>query len=261
MPKKKSFFMLLIIMTMMMLSFAAAEDDIHICNGYHYVLLENGTAKIIGWDSPFEEEHIFSSEDEYIQELHIPSALDGYTVTEIGDQVFMWTYVKRFVVPESVVRIGFEAFAANACMTEVILPKTMERIGDRAFHGSLEMLHFQIPDGIRFIPNEMFYCNGLEEIVIPSSVEIIRDSAFSTGYNLRKVVIEEGTRTIGPDAFYYCPCLEEVYLPESLMYIGQDAFSLEPMNAKFKEDCIFYVYADSYAENYCRANNLQYKLR
>ena len=82
-----------------------------------------------------------------------------------------------------------------------------------------------IPDGVVEIGKEAFFDNAdVLEVIIPSSVETIGDSAFSLCYSLETVRIENGLRSIGKEAFFSCRTLLDITLPDSVEYIGPKAF-------------------------------------
>lgn len=72
-----------------------------------------------------------------------------------------------------------------------------------------------------------------KEITIPSSVRYngknyavteIKEYAFSSNQDLQKVIISEGVKTIGHDAFYQCSRLTSVAMANSVEVIGDYAF-------------------------------------
>ena len=67
-------------------------------------------------------------------ELTIPSQLNGYTVTKIGDFTFSdSTSLERVIIPDSVTHIGSGAFEGCKELTRVIIPESVTSIWDYAF--------------------------------------------------------------------------------------------------------------------------------
>ena len=96
-------------------------------------------------------------------ELEIPDAIDGQTVTVIGEDCF------------------------KDCdrLTTVILPNTLTEIDDRAFSGCSNLRGIYIPEGVTRIGSSAFAnCSSLEAIYLPESVEIIADRALFRCPNL-----------------------------------------------------------------------------
>ena len=67
-------------------------------------------------------------------------------------------------------------------------------------------------------------CENLTEVVIPGSVQVIREGNFSDCPNLTKVSVGEGVMRIDTGAFSNCPRLAEIELPDTLVEVGFDAF-------------------------------------
>ncbi|MBQ7291645.1 MAG: leucine-rich repeat protein [Clostridia bacterium] len=70
-----------------------------------------------------------------------------------------------------------------------------------------------------FLENEF-----IQTVVIPDSVTLIDERAFSKCIKLEKVVIKEGTEFIGKEAFSGCIKLKSVRLPDSITKISEYAF-------------------------------------
>lgn len=85
-----------------------------------------------------------------------------------------------------------------------------------------------IPETIQGLPVEVingFYENkNIKSVVIPSSVKVIGELAFSRCESLEKVTLPEELFYIGKNAFSNCVSLKMVTLPEKLFLIEVDAF-------------------------------------
>lgn len=68
------------------------------------------------------------------------------------------------------------------------------------------------------------YNGAAMEVVIPNSVKIIGDSAFSGCKGITSVVIPDSVQEIGLWAFYECKALPHITIPDSVQKIGQSAF-------------------------------------
>lgn len=90
-----------------------------------------------------------------------------------------------------------------------------------------------VEEGVRSIGNEAFSCYpkyvsiswALKEVVLPSSLESIGESAFWNNHGLKKIVFGENLKRIERGAFWGCSDLAEIILPDKLEYIGSEAFA------------------------------------
>ena len=188
--------------------------------------------------------------------LFIPSKIDGYPVTRIGDEAFKdCSGLKGDVIlPASVVSIGDYAFsgctgldgvlllgeglkyigegAFSDCINlqgDVLLPSTLEVLGTKAFWGCAGLDgNLLLGEGLEKIGERAFYgASGLKgDIVIPQSVKIIGDEAFAYCIGLgSSLVLTEGLEEIGERAFLKCTGLKgDLLFPKSLKIIGNEAF-------------------------------------
>ena len=89
--------------------------------------------------------------------------------------------------------------------TTVVIPCSVTRIGDRAFHDKRWLLGAIIPSSVTSIGNDAFSdCYYMESVTIPGSVAIIGSRAFRYCEGLASVVIMNETTLIAGDAFFGC---------------------------------------------------------
>ena len=97
---KKLLFLFVLLLPICLLPSAFAEEEAVICTSgdYKYVLLEDGTAQITDYSG-------------VETNLQIPSRLDAYNVTAIGDDAFYnCDSLTSVTIPDSVTSIGNSAF-------------------------------------------------------------------------------------------------------------------------------------------------------
>ncbi len=82
------------------------------------------------------------------------------------------------------------------------------------------------------------YCDELQSIVIPNSVERIGNDAFRFCENLRTVTLSKSLKHIGNEAFRRCNSLKAFFLPSSVTSLGygpfDDCHSLETIEVDDK---------------------------
>ena len=80
-----------------------------------------------------------------------------------------------------------------------------------AFPLCYSLKHFEFPEGIEVIPENVFReCGKLESIVIPDGVKILREKAFYGCKSLKRIRIPDSVERIESGAFGDCSALEEV---------------------------------------------------
>lgn len=121
---------------------------------------------------------------------------------------------------------GGTAKAAPESDFEFRLSKDGTFIGITKYKGNAKNL--VIPETIQGLPVEVisgFNVNKkIKSVVIPSSVKVIRELAFSSCESLENVTLPEELFYIGKKAFSDCVSLKMVTLPEKLFAIEGDAF-------------------------------------
>ena len=244
--------LVLLALTLLALSlFAFAEEPETFSSGdFDYVLLPDGTAKITTYNGKAES-------------LNIPSALDGYTVTSIGDRAFSFSItLTKVTIPDSVTAIEANPFLrcenlktisvsaehpylstidgvlfskpdkrliCYPCAfdaSEYAIPQGIQIIGDYAFSECGSLTDATIPDSVTSIGNLAFEgCSNLTAVTIPDSVTSIGDLAFSGCESLTAVTVPDSVTSIGYGAFICCYSLTAVTIPDSVTSIGDWAFA------------------------------------
>lgn len=141
--------------------------------------------------------------------------LDG--VTSIGVQAFSdCENLKYISLPGSVVDIGKLAFADSWKLEEISVDKNNANYSSDAgvLFDKNKMVLIKYPEG-----------NPRTEYIVPNSVKVVEDSAFTDCDNLIKVKIGNSTEIIG-DAFGACDSLCEITIPVSVKTIEKWAFHL-----------------------------------
>lgn len=141
------------------------------------------------------------------RDIVIPKILDGYRVTEIMMPVY-------------------DDFGFGDKITSVVLPDSVTRIGNNAFFGCTRLANVTIPESVTSIGHSAFAgCKALTDVKLPESVSSIGYFAFDGCESLMSVVIPKAVTDISKWAFISCCSLESVFIPESVTVIGDNAFS------------------------------------
>jgi len=243
---------------------------------YKYTILDDGTIEIT--------DYYGSAAD-----LEIPSEIDGYTVTSIGESAFYdCDSLISVSIPDSVTSIGYYAFEWSGNLTSVVISESVTSIGWEPFYGCYSLTAIIVDDnnstyssidGVLFDKNleTLISCPwGKEgEYAIPDSVTSIGSDAFGWCENLTSVVISDSVTSIGNGAFYYCTSLTDITIPDSVISIGSEAFeccySLTSITF-LNPDCEIYDFASTicngwedvydddgyYSGDYCYYNGVIY---
>lgn len=162
-----------------------------------------------------------------------------------------------FQVPQSVQRIGNDAFALNLEIEEVLLPNYIEYIGYYAFSQCGNLKRINIPEACTTIGQYAFQNTSVLELHLPAALEVIISPAF--GSRLQTITVDEGNplfyavddvlfsrsgvlilyaakkeetyyaipsgiKEISWRAFAYADNLEEIQIPSGVVAVGWHAF-------------------------------------
>ena len=149
----------------------------------------------------------------------IPSRVSGtYTVRSIAIEAFYnCTGMTSVTIPSSITSIATDAFYRCDGLTKVIVQDIAAwcNISFGAYYANpLKCAHHLYSDAN----------TEITQLVIPSGVTSIANSAFIGCTGLTSVTIPEGVTSIGEEAFMDCSNLASITTPNSLTDIGDDAF-------------------------------------
>ena len=102
-------------------------------------------------------------------------------------------------------------FEDDLDLKEVIIPDSVERIGTEAFYNCKSLESINIPDGVTSIGNLAFAnCSSLTSIEIPDGDTSIGECAFQDCSSLTTVEIPNSVKSIGGYAFQKCSELKTI---------------------------------------------------
>lgn len=162
----------------------------------------------------------------HAKECSGPRVVIPDSVTKIGDDAFRGcTSLQRVVIPDSVTEIGEKAFEDCSALEELRIPDSVVKIGDFAFHSCTSLRTVTLPKRLRKLGTGLFCdCAALEEVHIPPRVNRVERYAFSRCEGLKSVNIPEKMRRIDDEAFKQCSSLRDIVIPGGVSTIGKDVF-------------------------------------
>lgn len=159
-----------------------------------------------------------------------PNADETKNITEIPDFSFTGTILVDVILPDSVTRIGADAFSHILTLNNFSISEDSElaSISDFAFAGCSNILNFYIPNKVTLIGEEAFEdCTALRDVTFGpnNKIEGISYKAFSGCYALTTINLPDTIRGIADNAFENCTCLVDLHLPETLEILGNNVFN------------------------------------
>lgn len=171
-------------------------------------------------DSIIADQAYYHDERTYIE---IPD-----TITEIGDFAFARSALTDAVIPEGVTQIGYAAFYHCDGLTNVVIPGTVTEIEPSAFANTAWIRNWEQGAGENFLTVGdgilLDYRGNDNVVVIPDGVKTIGADAFASNKSITKVIIPDSVETIGEGAFAGCSSLAAVEGGQSVRRIKDRAF-------------------------------------
>ena len=165
---------------------------------FEYILLADGTCKIIGYTGPGGD-------------LTIPSTLGGHPVSVVGGIIDMQNGVQ------------YDVFEGNKRITSLTVSEGIREIGNYAFKDCSNMSKLSLPSSLERIEAFGFaWCSALTEITIPENVTYIGESAFTGIFSLESLTIEADHPTLYQNPFTYARKLTRISVPAGKGYVIVD---------------------------------------
>lgn len=131
-----------------------------------------------------------------LQEIEIKN------VTYIQSKTFAHcTNLESIIIPGSVKVLGSSVFYMCNKLKSVTLSEGIEELGLDLFYGCESLVNLTLPSTLKVL-DEAFSNSSLRSLVIPRSVETIRNSAFLNCADLESLTFEEGSKLKGIDSKY-----------------------------------------------------------
>ncbi|MBQ4619922.1 MAG: leucine-rich repeat protein [Clostridia bacterium] len=233
-------FLLTVLMMIAMMSLLFVAEAAEKKSGlFTYELKGNGTVVITKYDWNANKN----------EDVYIPRMIDGYIVTEIGENAFSDKSASLenkvgnkvvIIIPDTVKIIGAKAFFCSN-ITSADIPVSVELIGEGAFAGCRYLTQFYVNegnptyttiDGVLFNKKEKMlvaypYWRGLHYIVPRGILSIGGYAFYGCGYGNKSIGglgFGSTTTNIGDFAFAYAKLIDHYDFPSELREIGDYAF-------------------------------------
>ena len=171
------------------------------------------------------------------QDFTIPSTIDGKTVVELGVDCFRKCRMTGVTIPDTVKKIGHNAFGDDYNLSRVDLGR-IESISDDVFKGCTSLHSLTIPstlkkagitasinnknvtnitfeDGLTIIPANLCANTGITSVDLPDSVRTLGYNAFENCTELTSVNLNK-LESISFDVFKGCTSLTSIVIPKTL---------------------------------------------
>ena len=148
--------------------------------------------------------------------IAIPSIIDGFSVTAIGEGAFAELSskeVQAITLPKTITSVGKGAFYECRDIAITFDPRAkLTEIGESAFYGCNRLAEVHLGEGLTSIAPEAFFgCSSLEEVRLPKSLTSLADNAFTDCTSLVSVMFHPELVEIGDSAFKDCNSLSALY--------------------------------------------------
>lgn len=195
---------------------------------------------------------------EKVQEIKGTVSVEGTVRTQDADFIIRGGVLERYngndphvIIPDSVVKIGKNAFEGCPGIKNVTMPDSVVEIGDFAFSECRFLNKIKFSNALEEIGNHAFCgCAALKKVSLPETVKYIGWSAFRDCTGLETINIpnhlegsEPGTTVARRlwGTFVHCPALREVIISEEqkeklFIHRYHNIISLHPAQEIFERE-------------------------
>ena len=167
---------------------------------------------------------------------------EGSRLSVIGYQVFACSGIETLELPSGLLNVNSQAFESCSKLTAVVIPASVRslaygafinchslqsvkiaadgtlNVGESAFKGCKDLTDLELGGTAQISRNAFENCDALQSIVIPGSVGVIGEYAFTDCDTLENVTFASGMKklSISGYAFSNCDRITEIEFPERL---------------------------------------------
>lgn len=137
-----------------------------------------------------------------------------------------YTNLTEIVLPSSIVRIDQDAFHGCDRLVSINLPEQVEYLGKRCFINCTSLSSIDLPSNITYIGNHCFDgCYKLSRISIPSQITSLKKYTFARCVLMTQVILPTRIKELEECCFEDCVTLHDIIIPDSVTRIGTRCFS------------------------------------
>ncbi len=159
------------------------------------------------------------------------------TVVEIGDFAFTGCQnLTSISISNRVTKIAYAAFSNCTALESVDLPDSLISIEKCGFSNAMSLEEITLPSTLKTIGEYAFDNAGIKTLIIPDSVECIKEYAFAWS-GLENITIGKGLSSIGEGVF--CgTAIKTINIPNNITTIGRYAFGKSLIETLTIPDCV-----------------------
>ena len=174
-----------------------------------------------------------------------------FSIDDTGTLIYYLGSDENVILPEGILAIGEGAFRCND-LKSIKFPNSLLKIGKEAFHYCNNLETIFIPEGVESIDERAFSgCKALKRVTLPSSIRTIGKEAFERTA-ITKIIIPDGCVEIGKWCFDSCADLIAIYIPASVSKM-EDLFLTDQNN-----NLVIYGSKKSVAESFAQEEGIPF---
>ena len=171
-----------------------------------------------------------------LEEVKLPKKLK-----EIGNYAFeSCISIRELHIPNSVTNIAEGAFESCNKLKNVNISSSLTDINKNLFCVCTSLNNIIIPENIKSIGEYSFFRSGLENIIIPFSVDTIKNAAFNACFNMTKAVINNTNVVIGEEIFTHCIKFSDVEASDNIRKIIYDEMAGDFCKTDYDNKAIYF---------------------
>ncbi len=143
-----------------------------------------------------------------LEEIELPIGLET-----IGKNAFSNTNLRSISISEGVKSIGAYCFWNCRSLTKAILPSTLREVSTFCFYDCRNLKDVTLTDGIEELAGYSFQLTGISQIVIPKSMQTIKNRAISSPCLISVICLGEKPCTLEAGAVRQNPVT--LYVPQN----------------------------------------------